>query len=262
MIWEPLFRTRQMIRFKLNTMTDNYEYIKSIHCLRMEIERTENPFHMVICGLNVFQENEIECDLDKRPDIIFLTHLTQNLLCSAQLSGVVLLDVEEIPDRIFLQAPRQLCFIPTQIGYYDGFFGYKDISKSRDLFFPKIDSLLWDVLRQEDDAHEYLIRCSGLALYISPKVEGLDNMKVLLDSPFPGEKEWIDAATDIYQLILTVGHDGRYIHVWGKDEDSLKLLSPSLSLADRKIESSEWFQTHQHELVFDEENALCLVLPT
>jgi len=86
-------------------------------------------------------------------------------------------------------------------------------------------------------------------------------METLLGGSFPGESQWLNAAANLYGLVLTVGHDGQFLHVYSSKDENVEWIKPSLEIMTSAVEDSEWFRSHVHELTWSKDLDACLMLP-
>jgi len=108
---------------------------------------------------------------------------------------------------------------------------------------------------------EQMLLNHGLAFYVQPDPAALAKMETLLGGYFPGESQWLSAVADLYGLVLNVGYDGQFLHVYSSKDENVEWIKPSLEIVTSAVEGSEWFRPHIHELAWSKDLDACLMLP-
>lgn len=229
-----------------------------------------------ILGLNLFDYNHVTCPIEERPDIYFLIRLTESLPCAAQVGAMSLADRVDTPEEVFGLPDGATPYRLTQIGYHDGFYDLKGglpfaMQKVEgeweytgpqygDCFFKEVTPAFWRALRP-DDNQEYIVRTSGLVLYINPISENAtEEMVRLLSGPFVSPEVFLQSAMRLYSVVLAVGHDGQYLQAYAASAADFAILEPALSEAIRNVERSEWFRANKGRLAWSKDLDACLML--
>ena len=214
-----------------------------------------------IFGLNLFDYNDVPCSIEQRPDALFLTDLTTRHHCSAHVGSLALKDRVDTPEEMFGPADGSIPFTRTRVGFSDGFYNLDEWHCFDAAFFPRVTPLFWQALLREEDDLEQMLACHGLAFYVAPYLDTMEEMQRLLATPFRGESQWLQDVTNLYGLVLMVGHDGQYFHAYARNKENLRLIEPSLTAVISAIEASQWFQAHKQELAWGDDFDACLMLP-
>ena len=231
-----------------------------IEIVRLEKRPKFGLHHWTLFGLNILEYNKVTCPIKAQPDVVFLTDLTARLSCSVHVSSLALKDRANSPEEMFGPPDGATPYVRTRIGFHDIFYDLNAWPCFDACFFPRVTPDFWLSLLREEDDLEQMLANHAFAFYVSPGSEADLAMAKLLAAPFPGEAVWLEAATDLYSLVVAVGHDGQFFHIYARGPESLRLIEPSLSAASVVIKSSEWFQSHRKELEWDDLNC-CLTLP-
>lgn len=217
-------------------------------------------YHWRLFGLNIFESNEVPCAIEQRPDVVFLTDMTSRLDCAAHVSSLALKDRAASPEQMFGLPFGPTPYLRSRIGFHDIFYDLNEWHSWDSCVFPQVTPLFWQALfRKEGDLSE-MIGSHGFAFYVAPYSSTTVDLENLLSSPFSSQTEWLKTVCELHALVVTVGHDGQYFHIYSRDEASLALLEPSLHVAVNAVQTSAWFQWHRDELAWDDE-WLCLMLP-
>ena len=230
-----------------------------VNIVRLELRSKSGLAHWSLCGLNILEYNDVDCPIEHRPDVVFLTHLTSHRPCSVHVSSLALKDRASTPDEMFGLPEGTTPYIRSRIGFHNIFYDLNEWPCIDACFFPRVTPAFWHSLLREEGDLEQMMSSHAFAFYVAPRSNTETAMERLLAAPFPGEMQWLKAVTDLYGIVVTVGHDGQFFNIYASDTDSLRLIDPSLSVATMAVESSDWFQLHSSELVWDDLNC-CLML--
>ncbi len=237
--------------------------------MRTEIVRLErypggSVLHWYLQGLNVFVYNRVECPIEERPEVVFMTDLTSRLDCTTHVSSLALKDRASSPEEMFGAADGPTPYFRSRVGYNDHFYDLNVWRSWDSCIFSHVGPLFWQALLREDGDLNEMIGSHGFAFYVNPISEDATELKRLLAAPFPGEgeNEWLEAVCEACALVVTVGHDGQFFEIYTRDSDNLQLIMPSMQAAVKSVEESAWFQAHKAEFEWNGEyNWLCLTLP-
>ena len=227
--------------------------------VRLKMYPEPSIYHWKLFGLNIFEYNEVPCPIDQRPDVVFLTDITSRLVCAAHVSSLALKDRAASPEQMFGPSDGPTPYFRSRIGFHDIFYDLNEWRSWDACVFPHVTPLFWKaLLRKEGDLSE-MIGSHGFSFYVGPFSDTTANLEQLLRSPFSSETEWLKAVCKLYALVVTVGHDGQYLHIYSSDEEMPVLLETSLYAAINAVQTSAWFQSHRAELAWDD-HSLCLML--
>lgn len=217
-------------------------------------------YHWYLCGLNIFEYNDVTCPIEQRPDVVFLTDLTSRLTCAVHVSSLALKDRASSPEEMFGAADGPNPYLRSRIGYHDVFYDLNEFYSWDACVFPRVTPLFWQALLRDEGNLCEMIGSHGFAFYVAPYTDTWDDLERLLATPFPGENEWLTAVLDVYALVVVVGHDGQFLEIYTRKRENLHLIEPSLQTAVNIVETSAWFQAHRAEMAW-EDLSCCLILP-
>lgn len=218
-----------------------------------------------VLGLNIFASNGLVVPAREDPRIIFLRVLSEQIPCSAHVGSLALKDIVDAPEELFGPSTERLPYSRTKISFHDGFYDLNEYPCWDACFFPQVLPVFWEARLPDEENYEgieYLLPAHGLALYVGAIPTALDLASALLKEPFPGADEWLHQITQLYPLVVTVGHDGDYFHAFTRDEAQFALLDSALAVATDAIKASLWFREHEPILEWEQDWRLCLIAKT
>jgi len=217
-----------------------------------------------IYGLNIFEANSVPVDTAYDPRIIFLRNISEQMRCSALAGYLSLKDLVDNPVEMFGEPGKESPYQRVPIGLYAGRFYDIAIWPTQDAcFFPEVTSKFWQAETQDKYSDiRKILQHDALALFVD-QVNGneIDLLKAL-SSPFPGEADSLQLILRYCSLVVISGGDAMDFHVYCKDQKNFEIVNDPLSKAVSSIENSEWYSENQHNLIWDSDEAICLVVPT
>lgn len=228
------------------------------------IRLVEHPpfgvFSRYIEGLNIFLYNNVNVPIQDDPRVIFLKYLTEQFLSSAHVSSLALKDMVDNPQELFGPSDGPTPYSRTRISYYNcTFYNLDEYACFDACFFPHVRGKFWGSRAEDGTDISGLFDWHGLAVYVDAKPGALEQMKQLLAAPFPGEGQWLQAVTDLYSLVITVGHDGQNFEAYTQELERYHLLEPAFEYVAGEVSSSGWFQQNVGLLEWEDEFSGCLI---
>jgi len=265
--------------------------------IRFEEKRWDSLYVRYIYGLTIFDENQVPDVEDAM--VTFLRALVAIYPCAAQIGLLPLegqLPAEDDDPRMVFAPMRQgEDYFLTHINSYAHGNIWVEPARLAGCFFPHLSEdiftlctdegeLLIDYLLMYDQPMLYVnadehARVQLNALYAHPPLtdefaaaesisSSMDRAsRVKLFGPLREQFEhrWWEAATGIVPLGLSGGHDDATMIAYSRNPAHFALLDRPLEQACEAVRATPWFQAHQHELRWPEEeeeiNAWCLLLP-
>lgn len=217
-------------------------------------------FERYIDGLNILLYNNVEVPTQADPRVIFLKHLTEHFPSSAHVGSLALKDMVDDPTELFGLPDGQTPYTRTRISYYNcTFYNLDDYPCFDACFFPSVANEFWETQAEDGTDISGLFDWHGLAVYIGAKPGTLEVMSRLLAEPFLGNWQWLQAVTNLYSVVITVGHDGQNFQAYTQEMENYNMLKPALDYASESASSSEWFRQNVRRLRWEDEVSLCLI---
>jgi hypothetical protein len=212
-------------------------------------------------GLNILAYNDVDVPAEQDPRFVFLRSLSEHAPCSAHVGSLALKDMVDTPEELFGPPDGDLPYVRTKVGLYDVFYDLREYPCYDACFFPEVTAPFWRIQYLDNRSGiERLIDDHALALYVGATGEALARITPLLQAPFPGEEQWVGTMTQLYPLVVVVGHDGLYIEAYASDASHFALLEPALAQATEGIRAHPWFRENEGKLEWEEDPSLCLIL--
>jgi hypothetical protein len=213
-----------------------------------------------IFGFALFGYNKVDIPFLQEPISIFLEQVVAEFPCSAHVGtrpygGWT-------TEQFFGKPGEARDYIPNRYGISSGVEFYdldgEYYNKNDACFFPAITS---PQLGLSEEDYEQCILEDALIVLVGRTEETLQRMPDLLKMPFPGHEEWMHTLASLYSIIIRTGGDGDFVSAYAQDETHFEKLEGAIAASRAVIESSEWYQHHREQLVWDGEYGMCLRLP-
>lgn len=212
-----------------------------------------------IFGFGIFAYNHVKLPPIDRPIVRFFQDVIQRLPCSAHvgpigLGGGTATEIfgPSAPDNMYMS--NRVGLSGRQFYSLDGEY-YTNLDGC---FFPRARTPFLGA--DAEDFYE-IIGHDALALMIGSSPEADKEMSSLYKAPFPGHENWLKALTRIYDVVVLTGADADFIVACARTSEHFSLLEESTAVIKRMIISTEWYQQHEPELVWDGEFGMCYIVP-
>jgi len=220
-----------------------------------------------IQGLNIFSANGLKVSPAEDPRLIFLQTLTDRSPSSCLIGGVGLRDLIDQPGdikRIFPHSNPEA----SRVGLSEGTFyaaGYDDHSS----FLADLTEAFWHTAHNSDDL-QYLVECGAVAVFVGLSDDIKGTVRQLISNPphalfarlHPPQDEWVSLISSYCSLIAIAGPDGSELRLFSQSENLLSLADKPLEASAKAIEAASWYQINATQLKWNEDDELCLMLPS
>ena len=215
-----------------------------------------------IYGLNIFEANWITVEKPFDPRLVFLRCVSEQTQCSALTGYLSLKDLVDDPAEMFGEPNGTLPYQRVPVGLYGGtFYDLSVFPTQNACFFPLVRKDFW-LVETEDKQSDIrkVLRHDALSLFArisdDSKLESLHTLSL----PFPGEAQLIHLMLKFYSLVIVSGGDAMCFHIYSNDNKSFEIIEEPLSQAIQAVETSEWYSTNRDNLIWDNDEAMCLVI--
>jgi hypothetical protein len=218
--------------------------------LKYDIEEMDCYYKYTIYGLNIFLANDIKNTI--APTSLFFRSLFYHYPCSAHFG----MDIWNMSVNDFFEK-EIINYVTSAVNIYNTFSYNEKIRPA--VFIPYVSDECFD---------ERLVQYESFALYVSAnenRVDKLINMLLVPNQFIDNVKNdsfhvnWLKAVTTIYPLVVLNGHDGEEVTVISHYKKNFNLLNIALLETSEYIMRSNWYQSNEKNLNWDNEY-LCLML--
>ncbi|MHB9131616.1 MAG: hypothetical protein ACYDBB_11080 [Armatimonadota bacterium] len=256
--------------------------------IRYEDEVYDGLYHHYIFGLTIFNSNKVDSAEDAM--ITFLRALVTAYPCAAQI-GLLPLEGDD-PREVFAPLQEGRDYFLTHVNSYAHGGLWVEPDRPAGCFFPQLTPSFFELTT--DDGRmliDYLLMYDQPALYVNVDSIALSNLTALYAQPplaneLEPEKEepedsvdrarafinrwaafehrWWAEATRFVPLGIQGGYDDAIMTVYSRDPSHFHLLDQPLEQTCEIIRATPWFQAHQLELRWQEDEygfRLSLLLP-
>lgn len=238
--------------------------------IRYEDRVCDVLYSRFIFGLTIFNVNQVDGVEDAM--VTFLRSLVQTYPCAAQIGMEPLVEMlGEEPRAIFAPLQEGEDYVLTHVNSDSHGPLWVEPDRPAGCFFPHLTESFFELTTKYGwKLINSLLNYDQPFLYVNVDQSVLAHIEAVYASPPPSDGReycyrWWEEMTLVVPLGLWGGFDNAMITAYSRDPDNLRLLETPIEETCNAIRRSSWFQKHQHELRWPEEEIAfykwCLMLP-